>query len=124
MDGRRTVNPNNKSSSSTAQDKSRITVSAEQSSGFREICNVRKPGWALRAPLLIDVNNRKGNKEFLLGKLIEGARSGYKADPVQLAKEIKEVRHEGGHLVFTTKEWRSSKHISSLFPRLTAAVQH
>ena len=43
---------------------------------------------------------------------------------MQLAKEIKEVRHEGGLLVFTTKEWRSSKHISSLFPRLTAAVQH
>ena len=49
MDGRRTSNPNNKSSSSTTQDKSRITVSAEQSSGFREICNVRQPGWALRA---------------------------------------------------------------------------
>ena len=37
MDGRRTSNPNNKSSSSTAQGRSRITVSAEQSSGFREI---------------------------------------------------------------------------------------
>ena len=49
MDGRRTSNPNNKSSSSTAQGKSRITVSAEQSSGFREICNLRQPGWALRA---------------------------------------------------------------------------
>ena len=48
MDGRRTSNPNNKSSSSTAQGKSRITVSAEQSSGFREICNVRQPGWTLR----------------------------------------------------------------------------
>ena len=78
----------------------------------------------LKSSLLIDVNNRKGNKEFLLGKLIEGARSQYKADAVQLAKEIKEVRHEGGHVVFTTKEWRSSKHSSSLFPRLTAAVQH
>ena len=49
MDGRGTSNPNNKSSSSTAQDKSRITVSAEQSSGFIEICNARQPGWALRA---------------------------------------------------------------------------
>ena len=78
----------------------------------------------LKSSLLIDVNNRKGNKEFLLGKLIEGARSGYKADAVQLAKEIKEVRHEGGHVVFTTREWRSLKQISSLFPRLTAAVQH
>ena len=72
----------------------------------------------------MDVNNRKGNEEFLLGKLIEGARSRYKADAVQLAKEIKEVRHEGGHVVFTTREWRSLKQISSLFPRLTAAVQH
>ena len=77
----------------------------------------------LKSSLLIDINNRKG-KELLLGKLNEGARSGYKADPVQLAKEIKEVRHEGGHVVFTTKEWRSSKQIRSLFPKLTAAVQH
>ena len=57
----------------------------------------------LKSSLLIDINNGKG-KELLLGKLNEGARSGYKADPVQLAKEIKEVRHEGGHVVFTTKE--------------------
>ena len=93
MDGRRTSNPNNKSSSSTAQGKSRITVSAEQSSGFREICNVRQPGWALRADYLININNRKGNKEILLGKFNEGARSGYKAGPVQLAKEKKsEIR--------------------------------
>ena len=74
----------------------------------------------LKSSLFIDINNIKGKKEFLLGKLNEGARSEYKADPVQLAKEIKEVRHEGGHL----KEWRSSKQISSLFPRLTAAFQH
>ena len=78
----------------------------------------------LKSSLLIDINNRKGNKKFLLGKLNEGARSGYKADPVLLAKEIKEVRHEGGQVVFTTNEWRSSKQISSLFPRRTAAVQH
>ena len=63
----------------------------------------------LKSSLLIDINNRKGNKEILIGKFNEGARSGYKADPVQLAKGIKEVRHEGGHLVFMTKEWRSSK---------------
>ena len=58
----------------------------------------------LKSSLLIDINNRKGNKEILIGKFNEGARRGYKADPVQLAKEIKEVRHEGGHVVFTTKE--------------------
>ena len=78
----------------------------------------------LKSSLLIHINNRKGNKEFLLANLNEGARSGYKANHVQLPKEIKEVRHEGGHVVFTTREWRSLKQISSLFPRLTAAFQH
>ena len=69
----------------------------------------------LKSSLLIDINNRKGNKAILLGKFNEEARSGYKAEPVQVAKEKKEVRHEGGHLVFMTKEWKSSKQISSLF---------
>ena len=46
------------------------------------------------------MNNRKGNKEFLLGKFNQGVRSGYKEETVQLAKEIKEARHEGGHLAF------------------------
>ena len=36
----------------------------------------------LKSSLLNDINNRKGNKEILLGKFNEGARSGYKADPV------------------------------------------
>ena len=50
----------------------------------------------LKSSLLIDINNRKGKKKFLLGKFNEGAKSGHKADPVQLDKEIKEVRQEGG----------------------------
>ena len=46
------------------------------------------------------MNNRKGNKEFPLGKFNQGVRSGYKAETVRLAKEIEEVRHEGDHHVF------------------------
>ena len=53
-------------------------------------------GLDLKNSLLIDINHRKGNKKFLLGKFNEEAKSGYKADPVQLDMEIKEVRHEGG----------------------------
>ena len=60
------------------------------------------------------------SKEFLLRKFKDGARSGYKADPVQLAKEMKVVRNEEGYLVFMPEEWRSSQQINSLFSRLTA----
>ena len=101
------------------QSTSRSTTSAEQSSGFREICDVRQPGWALRVTKKPSRMTEKA-KEYLLGKFNEGARSGHKADPVQLAKEMKVVRDEEGHLVFTPEEWRSSQQISSLFSRLTA----
>ena len=50
----------------------------------------------LKSSVLIDINNRKGNKKFLLGKFNEGAKRGYKADSAQLDQEIKEVRHDGG----------------------------
>lgn len=56
----------------------------------------------------------------MLGKFNEGAKGGHKADPFQLAKEMKVVRNEGGHLVFSPQEWRSSQQISSFFSRLDA----
>lgn len=93
---------------------SRGTISAEQSSGFREKCNIRQPGWTLRVVKKPSRMTEEA-KEFLLGKFHEGAKSGHKADPVQLAKEMKVVRSEGGHLVFSPEEWRCSQQISSFF---------
>ena len=88
--------------------------------GFGESGKVRQPGWAMKVVKKPSRMTEK-SKEFLLRKFYDGARSGYKADPVQLAKEMKVVRNEEGYLVFTPEEWRSSQQISSLFSRLFSA---
>ena len=61
--------------------------------GFGESGKVRQPGWALKVVKKPSRMTEK-SKEFLLRKFNDGARSVYKADPVQLAKEMKVVRNE------------------------------
>ena len=63
-------------------------------------------------------------KTFLMRKIEEGARTGNKADPVQVAREMKTLRNEHGELTFKPEEWRTAQQISSLFSRQTAALRH
>jgi len=63
-------------------------------------------------------------KAFLVKKFEDGARTGNKADPVRVAKEMKTLRNEDGHLTFKPEEWRTAQQITSLFSRLTAALRH
>ena len=63
-------------------------------------------------------------KTFLIKKFEEGARTGNKADPVQVAREMKTLRNEHGELTFKPEEWRTAQQISSLFSRQTAALRH
>ena len=63
-------------------------------------------------------------KTFLMKKFEEGARTGNKADPVQVAREMKTLRSEDGELTFKPEEWRIAQQISSLFSRQTAALRH
>ena len=51
-------------------------------------------------------------KAFLVKKFEDGARTGNKADPVQVAKEMKTLRNEDGHLTF--KEPVSPKALCAL----------
>ena len=63
-------------------------------------------------------------KTFLMMKFEEGARTGNKADPVQVAREMKTLRNEDGELTFKPEEWRTAQQISSLFSRQTVALRH
>ena len=63
-------------------------------------------------------------KAFLVKKFEDGARTGNKADPVRVAKEMKTLRNEEGRLTLKPEEWRTAQQISSLFSRLTAALRH
>lgn len=59
-------------------------------------------------------------KAYLVQKFDAGARSGLKADPVQVSLEMKFVKDESGHSLFRPEEWRTAQQISSFFSRLSA----
>ena len=50
-------------------------------------------------------------KAYLVQKFDTGCRTGQKADPVQVAREMKIVKDDGGHLLFTPQEWRTAQRI-------------
>ena len=80
-------------------------------------------GWALkvskRAPRISDKV-----KKFLTEKFMDGVRTGIKADPAQVAKEIQRKKNPDGNLVFMPHEWRYHKQIASFFGRLSARQRH
>ncbi|KAL9969601.1 hypothetical protein ACROYT_G021834 [Oculina patagonica] len=51
---------------------------------------------------------------------IPGARSGLKADPVQVSHEMKFLKDDNGHILFTPEEWRTAPQLNSFFSRLSA----
>ena len=83
----------------------------------------RPLGWALKVtkrPTRMTDNV----KAFLVKTFDEGARTGNKADPVQVAKEMKMLRNEDGQLTFKPEEWRTVQQISSMFSRQAAAQRY
>lgn len=79
----------------------------------------RSKGWALKA---IKKPSRMADhvKTYLVQKFDAGARSGLKADPVQVAHEMKFIKDDNGHPLFSPEEWRTSQQINSFFSRLSA----
>ena len=59
-------------------------------------------------------------KAFLVQKFNQGAAGGQKADPVQVAREMKCARDSSGKLQFKPEEWRTAQQISSFFSRMSA----
>ena len=84
---------------------------------------INPEGWALktikRAPWIVEKA-----KAYLVEKFNSGVTSGQKADPVQVAREVKSARGGEGQLLFQPTEWRTSKQISSFFSRLSALQRH
>jgi len=80
-------------------------------------------GWALkvskRAPRVTDKV-----KVFLTEKFMDGVRTGIKANPAQVAKEMQRKKNRDGNLVFMPHEWRSHKQIASFFGRLSSRQRH
>ena len=76
-------------------------------------------GWALKTvkkPSRMEAHV----KAYLVQKFDTGCRTGQKADPVQVAREMKIVKDYAGHLLFTPQEWITAQQINSFFSRLSA----
>ena len=82
---------------------------------------LRPSGWALRSATKRPSSMSEKAKAFLEKRLEEGARTGKKSDPMQIAKEMKTIVTEDGQPAFLPEEWITAQQISSLFSRLTAA---
>jgi len=73
----------------------------------------RPVGWALK--ITKQPTRMTDNFRTLMKKFEEGARTGNKADPAQIAREMKTLRNEDRELTFKPEEWRTAQQISSLF---------
>ncbi|KAI8515676.1 hypothetical protein Bbelb_064890 [Branchiostoma belcheri] len=75
-------------------------------------------GWAIRA---VKGGQRMSDnvKAYLTDIFNKGARTGQKADAVQVAQEMQQVRGSDGKLLFQPSEWRTAKQITSFFARLS-----
>ena len=69
-------------------------------------------GWALKTtkkPPRMEAHV----KAYLVQKFDEGARSGQKADPLQVSREMKLVKDENGRALFKPDQWRTTQQINS-----------
>ncbi|KAK3709231.1 hypothetical protein QZH41_015435, partial [Actinostola sp. cb2023] len=80
----------------------------------------RSQSWALKRTKKASRMTDKA-KAFLVDKFDQGTRSGLKADPIQISKEMKLIKDSTEKLMFTPEEWRTGQQISQLFSRLAAA---
>ena len=77
-------------------------------------------GWALQKP-------RSGNKKFsdnvrsYLTARFDAGVTGRKADPGQVANDMRKARNNDGSRMFSREEWLTKTQIKSFFSRLSAA---
>ena len=79
-------------------------------------------GWALKATQKRPHLEEKV-KAYLIEKFEAGERSGTKADPLSVLREMKLKRDDKGELVFQPEEWKTAKTIKSFFSRYSAKLK-
>ena len=84
--------------------------------GISKTTETRSMGWALKKT---KSRPRIGEKvkAFLIEKFEAGERSGSKADPYSVAREMKFKKDASGNLVFQPGEWKTAQTIKSFFSR-------
>ena len=93
-------------------------VAADQMSAHR----APKMGWALKVAR--EKKRFESNvRYFLIEKFEDGEKSGNKADPMSVSREMKTKRDGNGRLLFQPNEWKTAQQIKSFFSRYSAKVR-
>ena len=77
-------------------------------------------GWALSKPRS-SVRFSPKVKEYLTARFTIGERTGRKADPSQVATDMRNAKNESNERLFTRSEWLSKNQVQSFFSRMAAA---
>lgn len=79
-------------------------------------------GWALK---VTKEKKRFGERvvAFLIAKFEAGEKSGTKADPLTVSREMKEIKDDNGQLYFKPEEWKTLQQIKSFFSRHNAKIR-
>ena len=75
-------------------------------------------GWALAPPRTGGVRFSDNVRQYLTAKFELGGKSGRKADPEQVSREMRNARNEKNERRFQRKEWLSKTQIKGFFSRL------
>ena len=82
-----------------------------------EVC---KMGWALQKTRGSGTRFTEKVKEYLSSRFQTGERTGRKADPAQVAAEMRKAREADGARKFIRSEWLTKNQVQSYFSRLSA----
>ena len=94
-----------------------LKQAGEQLASERESLSV---GWALHTTRGGATRFSENVKDYLTAKFDLGERSGLKADPAQVALDMRTARDEGNNRLFGREEWISKTQVQGYFSRLAA----
>lgn len=93
----------------------RSTATASTSAGSR--CELPL-GWALQSPRRGATRFSNKVKEYLTAKFDIGEKTGDKADPMQVASDMRSAKDDGNSRLFTREEWLTKNQVKGFFSRL------
>ena len=76
-------------------------------------------GWAV-SKLRGSVRFSEKVKEYLMARFTLGERTGRKADPAQVAMDMRNAKNESNARLFTREQWLTKSQVQSFFSRLAA----
>ena len=98
----------------------KLSPSEERPRSDVGVCKTEAIGWALQKPRGGGTRFSEKVKSYLTSRFDVGTQTGRKADPAQVAADMRTTRNVDGSRKFTRDEWLTKGQVQSFFSRLSA----